>query len=293
MNKQEELRWQTGFAVPAAAAAFTALVCQIVQIVLFASGLEDRPDIEPLPDEYLSVDQNPGQFIAAGAVRAIGILALGVVFYYLFRLIRARGGAVPRWFVYLVVAGPILFAIGSVLGALDQVDKADEFASQNVIRGDRGDDVANDISDDTSPLVYAPTFAGTLGVAFLFVMLPLRARAVGLVSPFMAILGVICGALLVLPLVPSPVLTAFWLGSLGLLFVDKWPGGRGPTWESGEAEPWPSAAQRRGLARPDGDGSAEDSDSLLAPGGDSNGSGAQPEAEGPDRPASRKRRRKL
>jgi hypothetical protein len=291
VNKEEQLRWQTSFAVPAAAAAFTALVCQIGQIVLFASGLEDRPGIEPLPDEYLSIDQNPGQFIAAGLARAIGVIALGVVFYYLFRLIRARGGAVPRWFVYLVFAGPILFAIGAVLGALDQVDKAEEFAGQEIIRGDRGDDVASDLSNDTSPLVYAPTFAGTIGVAFLFVMLPLRARAVGLLSPFMAILGVICGALLVLPLVPSPVMTAFWLGALGLLFLDKWPGGRGPAWESGEAEPWPSPAQRRGLLQRD---EAADDDSPYAP-ADSNGSGAEAEAEAepvPDRPASRKRRRK-
>jgi hypothetical protein len=149
--------------------------------------------------------------------------------------------------------------------------------------------VASDLSNDTSPLVYAPTFAGTIGVAFLFVMLPLRARAVGLLSPFMAILGVICGALLVLPLVPSPVMTAFWLGALGLLFLDKWPGGRGPAWESGEAEPWPSPAQRRGLLQRD---EAADDESQYAP-ADSNGSGAEAEAEPvPDRPASRKRRRK-
>ena len=40
-------------------------------------------------------------------------------------------------------------------------------------------------------------------VAFLFVMLPLRARRVGLMSPFMGILGVIAGILLVLPLLPA------------------------------------------------------------------------------------------
>jgi hypothetical protein len=287
-DRSEQLSWQASFAVPAAAAAFTALLCQIGQIALFASGLEDRDGIEALPDEYLSINDSPGQFIAAGGVRAIGVLALGVVFYYLFRLIRARGGAVPRWFLYLVIAGPILFALGAVLGALDQVDKAEEFAGQEVIRGERGDEVATDLSNDTSPLVYAPTFAGTIGVAFLFVMLPLRARAVGLLSPFMAILGVICGALLVLPLVPSPVMTAFWLGALGLLFLDRWPGGRGPAWESGEAEPWPPPTQRRGLLQPKRDDSPE-SDSLTSP-SDSNGSGDAEQL--PDRPASRKRRRR-
>ncbi len=94
--------------------------------------------------------------------------------------------------------------------------------------------------------------AGTVAVAFLFVMLPLRARRVGLMSPFMGILGVICGVLLVLPLIPGVpvIIQAFWLGALGLLFLGRWPGGRGEAWETGEEVPWPTPAQRRGLAPP-------------------------------------------
>ena len=42
----------------------------------------------------------------------------------------------------------------------------------------------------------------------------------------------------------------FWLGALGLLFIGRWAGGRGPAWETGTAEPWPSAAERRGEAAP-------------------------------------------
>ena len=110
MNTQEQLRWQDRFAVPAAVAAFVAVVAQIATIALLATALEDRAGIEPLADEYLSIDERPGQFIAGGVARAVGALAIGVVFYYLFRLIRARGGAVPKWFVYLVYAGPLLFA---------------------------------------------------------------------------------------------------------------------------------------------------------------------------------------
>ena len=203
MNTQEQLRWQDRFAVPAAVAAFVAVVAQIATIVLLATALEDRAGIEPLADEYLSIDERPGQFIAGGVARAVGALAIGVVFYYLFRLIRARGGAVPQWFVYLVYAGPLLFAVGAILGCVrpgghgPAVHRPERDQGRRAVRRS-----PENLSDDTSPAVYAPTFAGTIGVAFLFVMLPLRARAVGLLSPFMAILGVICGALLVLPLVP-------------------------------------------------------------------------------------------
>jgi hypothetical protein len=85
------------------------------------------------------------------------------------------------------------------------------------------------------------------------------------------------------------VLMAFWLGAAGSLFLGNWPGGRGPAWESGEPDPWPTAAERRGLAP-----SPED-DPGAGTSGAANGGGPStpPEPEPmPDRPSSRKRKRK-
>jgi hypothetical protein len=83
-----------------------------------------------------------------------------------------------------------------------------------------------------------------------------------------------------LPLVPI-VLQAFWLGAVGALFLGNWPGGRGPAWDSGEPDPWPSAAERRGLVTPQDD---------AANGGEP-AQPAEPEPV-PERPSSRKRKRK-
>jgi hypothetical protein len=55
---------------------------------------------------------------------------------------------------------------------------------------------------------------------------------------------------MVLPLLPSPVVQIFWLGAMGVLFMNRWPGGRGPAWETGEAEPWPVPEGRGGLFAP-------------------------------------------
>src|SRR5256885_298642 len=65
----------------------------------------------------------------------------------------------------------------------------------------------------------------------------LNAMLAGLLSRFMGVLGIILGVLFVLPLIASPVIQLFWLLALGVLFIDKWPGGRGPAWEAGEAVP--------------------------------------------------------
>ena len=210
-----------------------------------------------------------------------GLLLIGG-FFYLFRATLARGGGIPHWFVYLVIGAPLLYAVSKVAYAFDAIDIADDFASGEPIRGEAGADRATDLSD-ASPVVLAIQTAGAVGVAFLFVMLPIRARRVGLLTPFMGILGVIAGALIVLPLGGiSSVIQAFWLGALGLLFLGNWPGGRGPAWESGKAEPWPTPAQRRGIVPMPGE---KEPPAELDP--------TPPEPEPvPERPASRKRRRK-
>jgi hypothetical protein len=279
VNRGEQLQWEARWARPAAIAAFLAGALLLVSAMLFFP--EDREGIEPTADFLLSVDEQSGAFLASAVLSALATALLAGVFFYLFKTTLARGGGVPRWFVYLVVGAPVLFAIATVANGLDAVDNADRFAGDGVVRGERGEDRATDVRGSGLLLAVLDSL-GRVGVAFLFVMLPLRARRVGLLTPFMGILGVIAGALIVFPLGSvASVIQAFWLGALGLLFLGRWPGGRGPAWESGQPEPWPSAAQRRGLVPMPG----EEEPAKLDP--------TPPEPEPvPERPASRKRRRK-
>ena len=286
MTKEQALQWEAKWARPAALAAFFAAVLLIAQIVLLQTVIEDRDNIEAIPDFLLSVDENPAMLIGSRAAQAVAALLVGAVFYYLFRALQTRGAGVPSWFKYLIILGPVLYAIGLVAGALGQVDVASDFADGLPIEGQRGDDRAEQLlEDNASAGVFAINFAGQVVTAFLFVMLPLRARRVGLMSPFMGILGVVAGALLVLQIVPvvPVIIQAFWLGALGSLIIGNWPGGRGPAWESGEAEPWPTP-QRRGGAPPPEEGNGQGG-SLLGP-----TNGHEPEPV-PERPSSRKRKR--
>jgi hypothetical protein len=272
VTRDEQLEWEARWSRPTAVASVLAALLTLASVPLFLP--KDREGIDATADFLLSIDENTGTYLASAVVGALAVLMLILVFLFLFRGVTARGAGVPRWFVYLVVGAPIAYSISRVAYAIDVVDVADEFASGRPIRGDAGDDRARDLVD-ASPVVGGLQIAGTVGVAFLFVMLPLRARRVGLMSPFMGILGAIAGALLVLPLAGvSPVIQAFWLGAFALLLLDRWPGGRGPAWETGEAEPWPTAARRAAELEP--------------PPAD-----ATPEPEEiPERPASRKRRKK-
>jgi hypothetical protein len=296
VSKQDQLEWEARWARPAAGAAFVAALLLLAQVILLQTVVEDRARIEPIPDFLLSVDENPAMLLGARGAQAVASLLLIGVFLYLFRAIQARAGGVPSWFIYMIIAGPALYAVGLVLGAVGQVDVASDFAGGEPIRGNPGDERADRLlEDNANAAVFALNFAGSVATAFLFVMLPLRARRVGLLSPFIGILGVVTGALLVLQIVPlvPVIIEAFWLGALGLLYLGNWPGGRGPAWETGEAEPWPTAAQRRGL-EPSPGAEQEQGESLLgppAPEQEQEQEPSEPEPV-PERPSSRKRRRK-
>jgi hypothetical protein len=281
VTREKQLEWEARWALPAAIAAFVAGAMLLVSGLLFIPN--DRKGIEPNPDILLSIHEQSGAYLTSAVLAAVASIVLIGVFLYLFRASMARGAAMPGWFVYLVVVAPIFYAIATVLGAVDAIDIADEFAGGTPIRGQAGEDRATDLGGSSGLLVGLST-AGTVGLAFLFVMLPLRARRVGLLTPFMSILGVVAGALIVfraqLPGLAT-VIQAFWLGALGALLLGRWPGGRGPAWASGTAEPWPTAAQRRGVRPMPG----EEQEPTLDP--------TPPEPEPvPERPKSRKRRRK-
>jgi hypothetical protein len=112
-------------------------------------------------------------------------------------------------------------------------------------------------------------------------MISLNAMRAGLLSRFMGILGIFVGVLLVIP-IGVQILQLFWFAALGLLFLDRWPGGRGPAWSSGEAIPWPGAAEQRH----DMERRRAEQEGLVEPAAE-----PEPPTEA-SRPTSRKRRKK-
>jgi hypothetical protein len=306
VNKADQLAWEARLRRPAAYAAIAAAVLGLVSFVVTRTIFEDRPRTGATPDAFLSINEAPNTLIGGTLVGAVATLLLVLVFYFLFRATIHRTPTIPRWFVYLIFAGPPLYAIAQVIGAFDQVDVAEQFVNGDysfpdadpdeqpnlrecpAIRGELGDACADELAqenrDSPNPALVFLSLAGPILVAFLFVMLPLRARRAGLLSPFMGILGVLSGVLLVLPVLPPVILQAFWLGALGALFLGRWPGGPGPAWATGEADPWPSPARRRGLMGAREDAATDEAD--VEPDGT-----LDPEPP-PERPSSRKRKRR-
>jgi hypothetical protein len=291
VSDQDQVQWEARAGRPAAVAAFAAALLLLAGTFTLQSIIKDRAGLKPLPDFLFSIDDKPTAMLASQILLALSALGLIGVFYFLFRVTVHRIPQFPRWVLYLVLVGPVFYAASLVIGGIDRIDVAHTFVDKTshikhcpAVAGQAGDDCASELlKHDVNPLAVGLGFAGQLATAFGFVMLPLRARRAGLMSQFMAILGAVVGGLMILrlmPLIPE-IVQAFWLGAVGALFLGRWPGGRGPAWATGQADPWPTNADRRGLL-PAGRG-----------GDSSNGAAAEPaEPEPvPQRPSSRKRRR--
>jgi hypothetical protein len=320
VSDQDQLQWEARLGRPVAVFAFAAGLLLLAGTFVLQSIVDDRPRVDALPDFLLSIDESPSTLLLSAGLQAISAICLIPVFYYLFRAIVHRSPGIPKWFVYLIFIGPVFYAVGRLLGAIDRIDVAELFADRTsdvgdacpAIRGKAGETCAEDLlGDDVNPVAIALSLSGSVATAFMFVMLPLRARRAGLMSQFMGILGVVAGALLVLqlmPLVPE-IVQAFWLGAAGALVLGNWPGGRGPAWETGRPDPWPSAAERRGLVpageadegggSPGGAGGAAAGKAAAGANGAGGEPGTLPETgtppepeAAPQRPSSRKRRRK-
>ena len=109
--------------------------------------------------------------------------------------------------------------------------------------GDEEDDPeeqrAEDVISDNGMISFARALLlpALLGMVTGLVYISLWASRTGLMTRFWGTLGMALGvALIILPFAQLGVI--LWFLALGVLLLDRWPGGRPPAWEAGVAIPW-------------------------------------------------------
>jgi hypothetical protein len=305
-DPEQQLAWESKQRVPAAIAAVLAGILTLGGDLWSGSIFRDVPRasyveslqqaLQPGPiGELPSVrgaffqfyEDNAGVVLASACLRALGLLALGWAVTYLAVATRARREQFARPAVYVPLVGAVLSAVSTVLGAIGSSQAVSGF-----IDGAQTVDAARDVAGGS--LLITAQFIGLaaqLALATGLVLVSLNAQRAGLLTRFIGVLGMITGALIIIPLGPLPVVQAFWLLALGMIFLDRVPGGSPPAWKTGKAEPWPSQqelaeARKAQQAAKRGDTGEPDSDADAAV-------ATEPEAtNGATRPSSRKRRRR-
>jgi hypothetical protein len=101
-----------------------------------------------------------------------------------------------------------------------------------------GDLAAENLIDnsDARQTIAGLLFPALLAMIVAVVYPSLHAMRVGLLTRFFGTLGMAIG---VSVLFIGLFGLFLWMLGLGLLILDRWPGGRPPAWDAGEAVPWP------------------------------------------------------
>jgi hypothetical protein len=246
---EAQLEWEARAGRLAAAAAFVSAVVGVAAIFL-ASQVPQKASDDAV-DSLFQIHRHAGPFVAGSILQAISIALLGPVLVFLYRATLHRRPEVPRAAYWLALLAPPAAGVLAIVGAIERRDAANKVVttlSKHPLRPHDAIEFAKHQLTSGTP--------GTIGYVGLVVLLALafaigfnsiQARRAGLLSQFMGILGVIVAVLLVLPLFGQlPIVQYFWAVALGLLFLNRWPGGnRGPAWDTGEAVPWPTAAELR------------------------------------------------
>ncbi len=244
MAAQAQLEWEARAGRLAAYAAFgsAALLVGAIVIQNVALGAPVRNSVERLG----VVGTHSTEMILIAVTQSLALVLLAYVLVYLHRAASYRRPETPTVALVLAIAGPLVLAGAGVVVQVLQLEAASAFLTA----GPRTDARAREVqSGGLLSAIAGVGLGASLALGFALVLLCLHSMWAGLLSRFMAILGIIVGALYVLPVFSGPqIIQLFWVVALGLLFLGRWPGGRGPAWETGEAIRWPSTAEQRSEA---------------------------------------------
>lgn len=187
-------------------------------------------------------DHAPKMLLVA-VVSGLAAALVGLALSHLYRSTKARRAEVPRGIIVAAIAGAVLSAVTDVLARVVLTVQASSFSDASNQSAAAARHALN------TPLNFAIELLQLVGIFSLglaFVLLALNAMRVGLLTRFMGVLGIIVGVLFIFPIAsPLPIVQAFWLVALGVLFLGRWPSGQPPAWVTGEAQPWPSQQELR------------------------------------------------
>lgn len=220
----------------AAVAIAAALFTLAAPIVGFAT-LKDQPESEI--GKALQRQEHLVALALSALCSVLGLLAITLTLDFLLRAVRARRADLPWQLRPLLWAGGLGLVILLLAFQVATSVKLDHFAHE----GSQTYEEARAVND-LGAIGYLGILA-QFAFAGAFVTIAITAMRSGLLTRFLGYLGVISAVLFVIPLVPIPVVQAYWLGALAMLFAGRSPNGVPPAWQSGEAMPWPTPAELR------------------------------------------------
>ena len=228
----EQLEWE---ARVGRLAALGALLTAALLVASLAFSFSLPHSAANTKGYLLDIHGHKSGYMVATILASLATLAFVAPLLFLYSAARFRRPEIPSVARILAILAPILIAGFGIWLQTRRSTAADQFFTGAVKTNKHAEDVYKHTTSAASGL----QFGSFIALGLSIVVISLNAMRAGLLSRFMGILGIILGVILVLPVIPAPVIQLFWVLALGALFLGQWPGGRGPAWETGTAEPWP------------------------------------------------------
>ena len=241
MALADQVAYETRVRPRQAAIAGLAGVLLLAAAAVQASGPQAK--VSELTIELITYSHREALVIVGAVLNGLGLLGLAATIVFLFSIARVRQPASQGTQISAILGG-VLACVGGIAYGFVIASKAHDF----VTHSDQTYLQANSLASGGT--LAALQYAGLLGsllLAIAFVLVSLRAMRVGLLTRFVGYLGIVAAAasILLVESLPAQVIQIFWLLAVAYLLAGRWPGGDPPAWRTGQAEPWPSAAQLR------------------------------------------------
>lgn len=226
-----------------AVVAAVAGLLLIAVVVVTVGGPHAKVDEATL--RLITDNKRATRDIIGAIVTAIDSLAIAGALIFLSRQASARllednPSRYPPMAAMMAGVGGLLTAVPTVVLTVLTAQKAHQF----VTSGDQSYQQANQLTSAAGMVVMQYLgLLGTLLLTIALVLTAMQAMRAGLLTRFMGYVGMITGAVIIIPTLV--VVEVYWFLALAVLLAGRWPSGTPPAWRSGRMERWPSAQELR------------------------------------------------
>lgn len=220
---------------PVGAVAIVSVLASFAALVLLVGSTTPGSQATASKRSLEQADADAGLLWGAVSLRVISLVAIVFVGVHLVSLVAAREEA-PRAMRILAVAAPVGMIIAVLASQVALVDAAHQFVGGGVRTEGRAKDLLRDGA--AQRITSVATILTAVGFSVWLGWTSLAASRVGLLTKFMGYFGVGGAVASVIVPVAGQGLVIGWLGSIGILLLGWWPGGRGPAWTTGASGEW-------------------------------------------------------
>lgn len=219
--------------------AIASVVLTLAAVPVAASGTPRHRGGSSDLRLLLDVGLADGSQTTALVLRVLGLALLIPVALHLFGLIRARNPEHYRWVPWVAVLAVVLQGVMLPLGFIEVRDVAQTFVGSGPRTAARAHDLLDAQRGEAAlRIANIGQILGGVVLGIWISVSSLEATRVGLLTRFLGIFGIGAGIASAIGIPVGSALFLGWLGSLGVLMLGTWPGGRPPAWEEGRAVTW-------------------------------------------------------